>query len=185
MEREYDLFEVSEGAPMWRGRASGLLEARAKLLEISHTARNECFAMHIPSKEIVARLNVRTKDGRKPVIFQINYDYNTPVIAAEMVRLHGYEVDCIVGNQAAQVVLAVKHQCDLFIVGYAASATTSVEMIAWLKTKYPGVPIIALIPNGSPAVPGADFNADAETLLPLIATAMRGQLREPPTGQDS
>ncbi|MGH9688493.1 MAG: hypothetical protein ACRD5K_15525 [Candidatus Acidiferrales bacterium] len=185
MEREYDLFEVSEGGPVWRGRAAGLLEARAKLLEISHKASNECFAMHLPTNEIVARLNVRTDDGRKPVVFQIIYDYNTSAIPTETLRLLGYEVDRVVGNQAAKVVLGMQHQCDLFIVGHAAPDQTRAEMVAWLKTKYPGVPIIALIPNGGPAVPGADFNSgvsSSESLLALIARAMHGHLRSESSG---
>lgn len=165
---------------MWRGRAAGLLEARAILLEISHKGGNECFAMHLPTKEIVARVNVRTDDGRKPVVFHIIYDYNTPAVPTETLRLLGYEVDRIVGNQAAKVVLSMRHQCDLFIVGHAAPDDTRIEMVDWLKTKYPGVPVIALIPEGGPAVPGADFNAnlnDSESLLPLIATAIRRQFR--------
>ncbi|MGA9882876.1 MAG: hypothetical protein WBQ34_04055 [Candidatus Acidiferrales bacterium] len=188
MDREYDLFEVSEGGPVWRGRAAGLLEARAKLLEISHKASNECFAMHLPTKEIVARLNVRTDDGRKPVVFQIIYDYNTSAIPTETLRLLGYEVDRVVGNQAAKVVLSMQHQCDLFIVGHAAPDETRIEMAAWLKTKYPGVPVIALMRQGGPTVPGADFNADvsdSESLLSLIATAMRGRLRSEPPGGSS
>ncbi len=180
VDREYDLFEVAEGVPVWRGHAAGLLEARAKLLEISHKGSNECFAMHLPTKEIVARLNVRTDDGRKPVVFQIIYEYNASAIPTEKLRLLGYEVDRIVGNQAAKVVLSMQHQCDLFIVGHAAPDETRIEMVDWLKTKYPGVPVIALIPQGGPAVPGAAFNADlndSESLLRLIATAIRRRFR--------
>jgi hypothetical protein len=59
MEREYDLFEqFPDAEPMWRGHAIGLPRARQKLLEFTRTTRNECFIMHLPTNEVVARLNV-------------------------------------------------------------------------------------------------------------------------------
>jgi len=36
-----------------------LLNAREMLKGIASTTLNECFAIHLPSKEIVARLNVK------------------------------------------------------------------------------------------------------------------------------
>ncbi len=57
-EREYDLFErLPDGAPIWRGRASGLNDANAKLRDIASNTSNECFALYLPTKEIVLRLN--------------------------------------------------------------------------------------------------------------------------------
>jgi hypothetical protein len=58
MERDYDLFErFPDGSPMWRGRAKGLLEVRRTLSELSATTSNECLVMHLPTKDIVARVN--------------------------------------------------------------------------------------------------------------------------------
>ena len=65
MDREYDIFELVQGAPMWRGHALGLLQARAKLLEISRRTSNELIAMHVLTKEIAARMNVLAGDGKK------------------------------------------------------------------------------------------------------------------------
>lgn len=57
-EREYDLFErLPDGAPVWRGHAFGLNDADAKLRSIAGTTTNEVFALYLPSKEVVLRLN--------------------------------------------------------------------------------------------------------------------------------
>ena len=60
MNREYDLFEkFPDGAPVWRQHVVGLLNAREMLKAIASTTLNECFVIQLPSKEIVARLNVK------------------------------------------------------------------------------------------------------------------------------
>lgn len=65
MDREYDLFEqFPDGFPVWRRKAYGLLEARRQLFELGKTTENECFAMHLPTKEILSRVNVRTVHGK-------------------------------------------------------------------------------------------------------------------------
>jgi len=57
-EREYDLFErLPDGSPIWRGRASGLNDANAKLRNIANGTSNECFALYLPTKEVVVRFN--------------------------------------------------------------------------------------------------------------------------------
>jgi hypothetical protein len=56
--REYELFEqFADGSPIWRGHVVGLQYARLKLTEIAQATTNECFAMHLPTKEVVLRLN--------------------------------------------------------------------------------------------------------------------------------
>jgi hypothetical protein len=57
-EREYDLFErLPDGSPIWRGRVVGLQEAQIRLQQLASTTPNECFALYLPTKEIVHRLN--------------------------------------------------------------------------------------------------------------------------------
>ena len=64
MNREYDLFEkLPDGAPVWHQHVVGLENAREMLKAIASTTRNECFAMYLPSKEIVARLNVKEAEN--------------------------------------------------------------------------------------------------------------------------
>ena len=107
---------------MWRGQASGLRDVRLKLQEIAKNTTNECFAMHLPTKEIVARLNVGTSSGAtgKPLVLQIYSDDRPTVSRAEILRIHGYEVVSVAGNEAAKVILSLPQHCDVFIVGHAA-----------------------------------------------------------------
>jgi hypothetical protein len=57
--REYDIFEkLPDGSVRWRAFVSGLDDAKAKLSELGRVSANEHFAIHTPSKEIVARVNV-------------------------------------------------------------------------------------------------------------------------------
>lgn len=179
MEREYDLFEqLPHGEPVWRGHAVGLPSTRQQLLEITRSTRNECFIMHLPTKEIVARLNVRSSRGagHKPVVFQIAYDGGLATARTRAMRLQGYEVVSVIGNEAAKLVLSVAEQYDFFIVGHAAEDQARKEMVSWLKAHYPGVRILALNPPKVVELAGADYNVKLngpETWLPIIATAIR------------
>ena len=176
VERDYDLFkQLPDSSPMWRGRVSGLHETRRKLQEVSKATTNECFAMHLPTREIAARVNVRTASGKKPVVFQITYDYKLVNARTEILKLHGYEVVSAIGNEAAKVVLSIPRECDLFIVGHAAPEEIRREIVEWLNTNYPGVRILALNSPLTPELMGADYNVKLngpETLLPVIASAL-------------
>ena len=57
--RDYDLLKPPDGSPMWREHVVGLLNAGEKLEEFASTTPNECYAMHLHTKEIVARVNVK------------------------------------------------------------------------------------------------------------------------------
>ena len=187
MERDYDLFEqFPDGQPMWRAHAVGLLSARQKLLELARTTRNECFIVHLTTKEVVARLNVRSSRGvdRKPVVFQIGYDSGLAIARTTVLRLQGYEVVSVIGNEAAKVVLSIPEQYDFFIVGHAADEQARKEMVLWLKAHYPGVQILALNPPRVSELAGADYNVKLngpETWLPIIATALRGPQESGPS----
>lgn len=55
MHREYDVFEkFPDGSHVWRAFVKGLIEARACVEELSQSSPNEFYAIHTPSKEIVA-----------------------------------------------------------------------------------------------------------------------------------
>jgi hypothetical protein len=57
-EREYDLFEqLPDGSPVWRGHAIGRDDAEAKLRSVASSTPNECFALYLPTKEVILRLN--------------------------------------------------------------------------------------------------------------------------------
>jgi len=61
MDREYDIFEqLPDGAVLWRGLVHGQESARARLDELASRSKNEFFAIHTPTKDIVARVNTST-----------------------------------------------------------------------------------------------------------------------------
>jgi hypothetical protein len=175
MDREYDIFEVSQGGPMWRCRVSGLLEARQMLQRLSRQTAMERFAIHLPTNQVVARVNVRSGEGARPLIFQVAYDSVRAAARTQIFRRHGYEVLTVIGNESAKVILTLRQRCNLFLVGHAAPEETRVEMVNWLKANYPGVPIVALNPPSISRLIGADFNAKLngpETLLPVFTAAL-------------
>jgi hypothetical protein len=190
MEREYEIFEqLADGSPMWRGHASGLPSVRRQLQEIAGETKNECFAIYLPTKEIVARVNVGASRGvsAKPIVFQIAYDSRLATARTEVLRLHGYEVVSVIGNEAAKVVLTLPQGCSVFIVGHAAPEHVREEMVIWLRTKYPGVRILALNSPEIQELVGADYNVKLngpETWLPFIASALGNQRSNnaPPPG---
>jgi len=144
--------------------------------------------MYLPTKEIVARINVGASRGvrRKPLVFQIAYDHGLATARTEVLRLHGYEVVSVIGNEAAKLILSLRQHCDLFIVGHAAAEEERKEMVAWLKTQYPEVRILALNSPKIQELVGADYNVKLngpELWLPVIASALGGQYEgETPAG---
>ena len=62
MNREYDLFEnFPDGSRVWRAAIVGRDAALAKLKELASKSANEVFAMHLPTEEILAKME-GTKD---------------------------------------------------------------------------------------------------------------------------
>jgi hypothetical protein len=177
--RDYDLFEhFPDDSLVWHGQVTGLKNVSHKLEEIAGRTLNECFAIHLPTHEVVARLNhgASPKETRKSVIFQIAYDQSLALARARLLRSYGYEVRTVMGNEAAKVVLTLPQYCDLFIVGYHAALESRRQMVAWLKTKYGGVPVLALSAPETLDLTGADYNASmdsCETWLSKVFTALR------------
>jgi len=59
MSRTYDLFErLPDGSQVLRPCTSGLDTAKLKLEELASASENEFYAMYIPTRETVARVNV-------------------------------------------------------------------------------------------------------------------------------
>ena len=131
--------------------------------------------MHLPTKEVVARLNVRSSRGvgRKPVVFQVAYDSGRATAPTMVLRLQGYEVVSVIGNEAAKVVLSMPEQYDFFIVGHAAADQTREEMVSWLKAHYPGVRILALNPPKVSELAGADYMTRAGVLMGFNIRSLR------------
>jgi hypothetical protein len=59
MNRIYDLFELlPDGSQVLRTCTSGLDMAKLKLEELASSCENEFYAIYIPTRETVARVNV-------------------------------------------------------------------------------------------------------------------------------
>ena len=57
--RQYDIFErLPDGTDLWKDYVIGLEQARRKLQELAAVSKNEHYAIHTPTKEIAARVNV-------------------------------------------------------------------------------------------------------------------------------
>ena len=60
MHREYDIFEVlPSGSEIWRMCAHGRQNAEEVLTILADQTANECYAIHIQTKEIIARVNIQ------------------------------------------------------------------------------------------------------------------------------
>jgi hypothetical protein len=58
LEIEYDIFEVMpDGGVAWRVGGLSLGTAEVTILELGQRSSNEFFAIHVPSQEIIARVN--------------------------------------------------------------------------------------------------------------------------------
>ena len=92
------------------------------------------------------------------LVGQIGYDYAKVMTRAHLLEALGYEVVSAMGNEAARRVLDLSRHWDFFIVGHAAPKEVREEMVAWLRAKLPGVPILALNPPETLLLSGADYN---------------------------
>jgi hypothetical protein len=135
-------------------------KASARVYSKSQNKRLMNASMYLPTREIVARINVDAPRGvrRKPLVFQIAYDNGLAPARTEVLRRHGYEVVSVIGNEAAKLILSLRQRCDVFIVGHAAPEEERKEIVAWLKTQYPEVRILALNSPTIRELVGADYN---------------------------
>jgi hypothetical protein len=62
MNYEYDLFErMPDGSLLWRGLEEGLEQARCRLCVLNSETGHECFALYVPTEEIVATVMPRDR----------------------------------------------------------------------------------------------------------------------------
>jgi hypothetical protein len=59
MNRNYEVFErMPYGAAVWRAFVPGLEKVRLKLQELGELSANEFYAVHMHTREVVARVNI-------------------------------------------------------------------------------------------------------------------------------
>jgi hypothetical protein len=107
----------------------------------------------------------------KRLVAQIAYDHTLTLKRTDLLRARGYGVVTVIGNEAAKLVLDLSPSWNFFIVGGAAATEVREEIVDWLKSKFPRVPILALNPRETPELLGADYNAnqnEPELWLPII-----------------
>lgn len=163
MDREYHIFEcLADGSLWWRGTVFGLAETQLKLQRLSKTSTNENFAIHLPTREFIFRADSPRKgplvDKR---VFQIAYTDKLRLERAAVLRSRGCGVISVIGNEAAKALLSSgfhkEGDIDCFIIGHGAPEQTRIEMVDWIKAKFPQARILALnAPNQT--MPGADYN---------------------------
>ena len=112
MEKDYDLFERSQDQSLvWRGCVHGLENARRKLQRLAKGIANECSAIYLPTRQVIALANVpRTKR----VVFQIGYDEQLLAERNGVLKQRGYEMVSVIGNERAQS-FDVRHNPSIFL----------------------------------------------------------------------
>ena len=124
-------------------------------------ARAKKLAASSPGEYVITNVKgeeASIKSSPKRIIFQIGYDEKELNVRAELFRRFGHEVVSVADNEAAKRALASTHNVDVFVVGYAAPEQTRREMVDWLKTNFPRVKIVALIPFGNRHLESAHYN---------------------------
>ena len=168
----YEIFEVlPSGSQLRIATVSSLEMALLKLQRVAKHTTNECFIADAMTRQVVARMNVPPAKWRATKqIFQITYEELVGTQRAELLRSRGYHVISVVGNEKAKILLSSTESCDLFIVGHGAPEETRIEMVDWLKAKFPNVKILALNPPEQ-QVAHADYNVThngPEKWLPIV-----------------
>ena len=141
-------------------------------------ARVKKLAASLPGEYVITTQTgekIHIKSPLKRIMFQIGYDEKELNVRAELFRRFGHEVISVADNHAAKHALTSIQNVDVFIVGHAAPEQTRKEMVDWLKTNFPRIKIVALIPPGNRRLERVDcsvvLNDWNEWLLLLEAAA--------------
>ena len=164
----FDIFKVESGELRWMELAGDLERAKARVKILAKSSPGEYV---IANQETGEKISI--KGQTKRILFQIGYDEKGINARAELLRRFGHEVISVTNNEAAKVALSSYHDVELFIVGHTAPEQTRKEMVAWLKTNFPKVKIVALNPSKD-QLTGADYNVilnDHDEWLSLLAAA--------------
>ena len=97
-----------------------------------------------------------------PRIFQIAYDSQRMYSRAVVLRNLGYDVQSVLGNQAAKDVLISWPNYDVFIIGHDADDIVRLAMVQFIRASYPRHPIVAL--NSAPGMQldALEYNAPVD-----------------------
>jgi DNA-binding NtrC family response regulator len=96
-------------------------------------------------------------------IFQVAYDPSLLRVRAEMLKLAGYNVLSVLGNEEARDALEQDANYQLVVVGWSGTDAARTEIVQWLKKCWPALRVIALYRAGSHAIAEADLNSCSES----------------------
>ena len=156
----------SDGSRRWMEGAVSVERAKARLQVLASSSPGEYVITNLTGHEISIKWHPRR------IMFQIGYDERELNTRAELFRRCGHEVISVPDNEAAKRALTSVDKVDVFVVGHTAPEQTRKDMVDWLKTKFPTVKIVALIPSANRQLPRADYNVvlnDWDEWMSLLA----------------
>jgi len=165
----FHIFTVqSDGSLRWVEAAADVEQAKARAKALAASSPGEYVISNLTAEKI------SIKSPPKQIVFQIGYDEKDLDARAELFRRVGHHVISVPDNEAAKRVLTSIEKVDVFVVGHMAPEETRKEMFDWLKTNFPNVKIVALIPSANRQLQRADYNIvlnDWDEWLSLLAAA--------------
>ena len=170
MSQQFHICKVeSNGSLRLIEQADDVERARERVKKLSAFSPGEYVISNQQTGE-----KISIKSHVKQIVFQIGYDEKDLNARAELFRRCGHHVISVVDNLAAKHALTSIQNVDVFVVGPNAPEETRKEMVDWLKTNFPKIKVVALIPSASCQVPRADYNIvlnDWDEWLSLLAAA--------------
>ena len=149
----FHIFKVlNDGGRRWMKAAENEEHAKALVKELAASSPGEYVITNLTGEKTSVRL------PPKRIMFQIGYNEKELNARAELFRRCGHDVVSVADNEAAKLTLSSIRSVDVFVVGHTAPEQTRKEMVDWLKTNFPNVKIVALIPSANCQLPRADYN---------------------------
>jgi hypothetical protein len=165
----FHIFKVqSDGSLRWTEAAADVERAKARVRVLAASSPGEYVITNMTGEKI----SVKTLPKR--IVFQIGYNEKELNARAELFRQCGHEVISVADNEAAKQALTSIHNVDIFVVGHTAPEQTRKEMVDWLKTNFPEVKVVALIPSANRQLLRADYNVvlnDWDEWISLLGVA--------------
>jgi hypothetical protein len=157
----FDIFRrEASGDVLWIKSAEDLKSASAAVRELMASAPHEYIIhSHRTNNDLVVKPRSKRLRKSNPAVFQIAYDDVLMTTRAGLLNSYGFKVISVLGNEAAKAALTDdSKRYALFIIGRDAATPMRRDMAAWLKSKYPNIPVLALNPPYEQQLKPADYN---------------------------
>jgi hypothetical protein len=161
---------LPDGSVRCCGDASGVIAARRRLRELSGRGC-EFFAMQLHTRAVIFHADAPALGKR---VFQVAYAKPLGRERAQRLRGLGYGVLSVLGSEWAKKLLGMAairpKDIDIFMIGHAAPNWERMEMVEWIRVRYPLARVLAINPPDQ-QIPSADYNVlqgHPEIWLPLL-----------------